>query len=120
MNVGYLGILAIASAFAGNVLAEDGATLAQSHNCLTCHAVDHKKLGPAFKDVAAKYKDDKNAQATLEKKVRNGGGAETGAACRCLPLLGRSATRMSGISYSGCCHLNKAALQFTQKRPIYT
>ncbi len=78
MNVGYLGILAIACAFAGNVLAEDGATLAQSHNCLTCHAVDHKKLGPAFKDVAAKYKDDKNAQATLEKKVRSGGGGKWG------------------------------------------
>lgn len=78
MIVRYLGILAIASAFAGNVLAEDGATLAQSHNCLTCHAVDHKKLGPAFKDVAAKYKADKNAQAMLEKKVRSGGGGNWG------------------------------------------
>ena len=78
MNMRYLAILAIASVIAGNVFAEDGAALAQSHNCLTCHAVDKKKLGPAFKEVAARYKNDKNAQATLEKKVRNGGGGNWG------------------------------------------
>ncbi len=78
MNVRYLVILAAALAVAGNALAGDGAMLAQSNNCLTCHAVDTKKLGPAFKDVAAKYKDDKSAQAMLEKKVRNGGGGNWG------------------------------------------
>jgi cytochrome c len=71
-------ILAAALAAAGNALAEDGAALAQSHNCLTCHAVDSKKVGPAFKEVAAKYKNDKNAEAMLEKKVRSGGGGNWG------------------------------------------
>src|SRR5262249_21143974 len=33
--------------------------LAQSKNCMACHAVDKKVIGPSFKDVAAKYKDDK-------------------------------------------------------------
>lgn len=63
---------------AGIAYADDGETLAKNHNCMTCHAVDSKKLGPAFKDVAAKYRGDKGAQATLERKVRNGGGGNWG------------------------------------------
>ncbi len=38
-----------------------------------CHQVDKKLVGPAYKDVAAKYKGDKNALATLTKKVKTGG-----------------------------------------------
>ena len=41
--------------------------------CAACHAVDKKIVGPAYVDVAAKYKGDKNAQAALEKKVKEGG-----------------------------------------------
>ena len=47
--------------------------LAKDKNCLACHAIDKKLVGPAYKDIAAKYKADKNAQATLVKKVREGG-----------------------------------------------
>jgi len=47
--------------------------LAKDRNCLACHATDKKLVGPAYKDIAAKYKADKNAQATLVKKVREGG-----------------------------------------------
>ena len=47
--------------------------LAKDRNCLACHATDKKLVGPAYKDIAAKYKADKNAQATLAKKVREGG-----------------------------------------------
>jgi len=78
MKVRYLMILAASLAFTGSALAEDGSALAKSDNCLTCHAVDSKKLGPALKDVAAKYKNDKGAQAMLEKKVRSGGGGNWG------------------------------------------
>ena len=49
------------------------ADLAKAKNCLACHAADKKLVGPAYKDIAAKYKTDKNAQATLVKKVREGG-----------------------------------------------
>ncbi|MEP6608659.1 MAG: c-type cytochrome [Burkholderiaceae bacterium] len=49
------------------------AELAKQKNCLACHAVDKKLVGPAYKDVAAKYKADKNAPATLAKKIREGG-----------------------------------------------
>jgi cytochrome c len=78
MSIRYLAILAAGLVFAGNALAEDGAALAKKSNCTTCHEVDKKKVGPAFKDIAAKYKDDKGAQATLEKKVRSGGGGVWG------------------------------------------
>ncbi len=42
-------------------------------NCATCHAIDKKILGPAYVDVAAKYKGDKDAVAKLSKKVKEGG-----------------------------------------------
>ena len=42
------------------------------YGCTACHAVDHKVVGPAFKDVAAKYQG-KDVEATLVEKVRNGG-----------------------------------------------
>ena len=47
--------------------------LAQKHACTACHAVDKKLVGPAYKDVAAKYKGDAKAQAALEEKVKKGG-----------------------------------------------
>ena len=54
--------------------AESGAELWKSKNCLGCHATDQKKVGPAFKDVAAKYKGDKNAEATIIAKLKEGKG----------------------------------------------
>jgi cytochrome c len=47
--------------------------LAKAKNCTACHAVDKKLIGPAYKDVAAKYATDKDASAKLAKKVREGG-----------------------------------------------
>ena len=46
--------------------------LAQSKNCMACHAVDKKMVGPSYKDVAAKYKG-KGAEATLAAKIKKGG-----------------------------------------------
>lgn len=65
----------IAAAFvAGPALAADaGMELAQKKNCLACHDVATKKVGPAYKDVAAKYKADKTAEAKLAEKVIKGG-----------------------------------------------
>ena len=47
--------------------------LAQKNACTACHAVDKKLVGPAYKDVAAKYRGQKDAQAKLEEKVKKGG-----------------------------------------------
>jgi cytochrome c len=47
--------------------------LANKNACMGCHQVDKKLVGPAYKEVAAKYKGDKNALAALSKKVKGGG-----------------------------------------------
>jgi cytochrome c len=58
----------------GAANAQAGADLAKSKGCLGCHAVDQKKVGPAMKDVAAKYKGNKDAEATLTAKLKDGKG----------------------------------------------
>lgn len=78
MNIHNLVILAAGLVVTGNALAENGETLAKKHNCMMCHAVATKSTGPAFKDIAAKYKTDKDAQAKLEMKVRSGGAGAWG------------------------------------------
>lgn len=47
--------------------------LAQASGCTVCHGVDKKLIGPSYKDLAAKYRSDKNAEAALIKKVKAGG-----------------------------------------------
>jgi cytochrome c len=59
--------------FGSQAMANDGLALAQKNSCLACHQVDKKLVGPAYKDVAAKYKGDKTAEAKLVKKVKEGG-----------------------------------------------
>ena len=46
--------------------------LAQKKNCMSCHALDKKLVGPAYKDVAAKYRGDPGAEAKLVEKVKKG------------------------------------------------
>lgn len=47
--------------------------LAKSKNCMACHAVDKKLVGPSFKDVAAKYGSQKDATEKLAAKIVKGG-----------------------------------------------
>ena len=47
--------------------------LMQKSGCVACHAVDKKVIGPAYKEVAAKYKSDKDAATKLAAKVKAGG-----------------------------------------------
>lgn len=47
--------------------------LAQKKNCMACHAVDKKVVGPAYKDVAAKYAGQKDAADKLAEKIIKGG-----------------------------------------------
>ena len=53
--------------------------LAQAKNCLACHAMDSKVVGPGFKEVAAKYAGDKGAAVTLATKIIAGGSGVWGA-----------------------------------------
>ncbi|HEX8963260.1 MAG TPA: c-type cytochrome [Rhodocyclaceae bacterium] len=65
----------IAAALAAPALAADspGMALARKSNCLSCHAVDKKIVGPAYQDVAKKYAGQKDAEAKLVAKVKAGG-----------------------------------------------
>ena len=47
--------------------------LAQKKNCMACHAMDKKVVGPSYKDVAAKYKGQKDAEVKLAEKIIKGG-----------------------------------------------
>ena len=74
MKAIYVAMLAAAGfLIAGQARAADEEALAKSKNCLSCHAVDKKLVGPAYKDVAAKYKGDKGAADKLAAKVKAGG-----------------------------------------------
>jgi cytochrome c len=72
MMIGSVALLASGSAMANM-------DLAKAKNCMTCHSVDNKILGPAFKDVAKKYAGDKTAEAKLITKVMKGGSGVWGA-----------------------------------------
>lgn len=48
--------------------------IAKKAGCTNCHAVDTKKMGPAFKDVAKKYKGNATAEADLTAKLKAGKG----------------------------------------------
>jgi cytochrome c len=61
--------LALSSAAA---LAADAAQLLKEKACLACHTVDKKLVGPSYKEVAAKYKSRKDAEAYLAKKIKDG------------------------------------------------
>ena len=51
----------------------DGRALAQKSGCFTCHTIEKKLVGPAWNDVATKYRGQKDAEAKLEAKVAKGG-----------------------------------------------
>ena len=56
---------------AGQAMADEA--LAKAKNCMACHAIDKKIVGPAYKDVAAKYKGDAGAVDKLASKIKAGG-----------------------------------------------
>lgn len=64
-------IVALAGVAAAPAFAQ--ADLAKQKNCMACHAIDKKVVGPAFKDVAAKYAGQKDAVDKLSQKVIKGG-----------------------------------------------
>jgi cytochrome c len=66
-------VVAVAGAMAAGLgYAQSGADVLKAKGCLNCHEMDKKKVGPAYKDVAAKYKDDKGAESMLVDKIKEG------------------------------------------------
>jgi cytochrome c len=78
MKATWLGMAAAAALLVSghaSAAADDGAmqALATKSACMACHGLDKKIVGPAYKDIAAKYKGDKGAEAKLAAKVKAGG-----------------------------------------------
>jgi cytochrome c len=67
--IGTAGLVCLSASFSA-VASE---ALAKKNNCLACHTVDKKVVGPSYKEVAAKYRGDKAAEAKLVDKVKKGG-----------------------------------------------
>ena len=65
-------MMAAAGVLAAPVAQADEALL-KKHNCVACHQIDKKVVGPAYKDVAKKYKGQKGIAVTLAEKVKKGG-----------------------------------------------
>ncbi|MBI4989294.1 MAG: c-type cytochrome [Rhodocyclales bacterium] len=61
---------------AGQASADEA--LAKAKNCMSCHAIDKKVVGPSYKDVAKKYAGNAGAAAMLEAKVKKGGSGTWG------------------------------------------
>ena len=66
-------LFALTAAFLVAAPALADQALAASKNCMACHAIDKKLVGPAFKDIAAKYASDKSATDKLATKIIKGG-----------------------------------------------
>ena len=63
---------------AGSAMAAEMPALAKKHNCTSCHTMDKKLVGPAYIDVAKKYKGQADAEAKLIAKVAKGGSGAWG------------------------------------------
>ena len=72
-------LIVLASALAVAVPAMADEALAKANNCLACHAVDKKVVGPSYKDVAKKHGNDASKADALAQKIIKGGSGVYGA-----------------------------------------
>ena len=81
--------LGLTTAVAGQAAASEA--VVKKARCIACHAVDKKMIGPAYKDVAAKYRGQAEAVTMLSAKVRNGGSGVWGE----IPMPPHAADKLS-------------------------
>ncbi len=79
MKFKYLAAMTLALSVSSIAVAADsGEDLLTKNKCSACHKLDKKTVGPSVQDIAGKYAGNHDAQAMLEKKVRDGGGGVWG------------------------------------------
>ena len=69
---------AFAAAIAAAAPALANLQLAQKNQCMACHGVDKKLVGPAYQEIAKKYAGQKDAEANLVKSIKAGGSGKWG------------------------------------------
>lgn len=72
-------VLVLGTFFSASLYAAPVDDLLKAKNCMACHAVDKKVVGPSYKDIAAKYKGNKEAATVLAAKIQKGGSGVWGA-----------------------------------------
>lgn len=72
-------VLAVSVVLSSAVFAAPVNDLLKAKNCMACHSVDKKIVGPSYKDIAAKYKTNKDAVSLLATKIQKGGSGGWGA-----------------------------------------
>lgn len=77
MRKAVVGGLALSALLSAELALADEELFKKS-NCMACHAIDQRRLGPSMKEVAAKYSGDASAVDMLAKKIRAGGGGVWG------------------------------------------
>jgi len=97
-----LATLLAASAFtlAAPARAEDGEAIIKKARCIACHTIDQKRVGPPYKEVAAKYKGDAKAPGQLFNKVRAGGSGNWGQ----IPMIPHPADKISDEDLKTAIH----------------
>ena len=80
--------------------AQASEAIVKKARCVACHAVDAKRVGPAYKEVAAKYKGDAKAPAMLFDKVRHGGSGNWGQ----VPMIPHPADKISDDDLKAAIH----------------
>ncbi|MBS1139410.1 MAG: Cytochrome c, class [Proteobacteria bacterium] len=80
--------------------AQASEAIVKKARCVACHAVDAKRVGPAYKEVAAKYKGDAKAPAMLFDKVRHGGSGNWGQ----VPMIPHPADKISDEDLKAAIH----------------
>ena len=73
MKIAAIALVAAGVLASGAVLAQSAEDLIKKNGCAACHSNDKKIVGPAYVDVAAKYKGDAGAAAKLAEKIKKGG-----------------------------------------------
>lgn len=73
MKLAFVGQLVVAASIAAVTPAFADQALATAKNCLSCHTIDKKLVGPSYKEVAAKYAGQKDAVDKLAAKIMKGG-----------------------------------------------
>lgn len=77
MKSSLLVVLAVSTLMSGAAMAN--ADLAKAKNCMACHAAANKVVGPSYKDIAAKYAGQKDAEGKLVQNVLKGSSGVWGA-----------------------------------------
>ena len=82
-NYGVVGVNALSTNVAAHATVQaaspaDGTKIATKYGCLACHNTSVKVVGPAYREIAEKYKMDSGASAKVEEQIQNGGSGKWG------------------------------------------